>query len=80
MSSAGDCVEWFGGVPEVVEAEDCFWVGEVELLEFAVEACCWGAEVGDSCGGGDSRAYEEGYAGGLAGFYEVGDCFDGGGW
>lgn len=47
-------------------------------MEFGVEACVWGAEVGDSGGGGDAGADEEGYAGGLVGVYEVGDCFDGG--
>jgi hypothetical protein len=41
-------IEGFRVVAEVRDVEDGFGVGQVEACEVGVEACFWGAEVGDT--------------------------------
>lgn len=41
-------VEWERIIAEVIESEDGFGIWEVETLQVGIEACFWGAEVGNA--------------------------------
>lgn len=76
MPGSRDGVEGLRGVPEVIDVEDSFGIGQMKRFESIINASLGRPEVGDAGRGGDACANKHDDFVYLAAFDQVGDVFD----